>query len=655
MLKPNSGGAFRSLEGLTDAQVKQMINLQSETGLSPLHIAVRKGNFGHVQKLVSLGADCSLPDAEGNTPLHLASESGNLEILSLIADSTDDLDLQNNDGETPVILAAHAGHMGSFVSLTSMDKHVVPADTGIIDVKGRNILMHACISGDLDLVRLIIANKEGNSQRLSISRLSINAEDKDGMTALTYCAMDANWHLIAVLVANKAKVQWKDNKRRTALHYAAAYADASTVSALIDCGAVIDDPDADDWTALMFAVSENNLEIAQLLIECHANPDHCLSLTKSKAMHIMLCDAVRDSLIDRAFYPKTHKPFVANGRLIVTLTRVDDVYIDPSSVSDGTDDIIVYGVVQWKASGDPNDSEMIGISNGVLADRSISWNESITFFMREREIHKDCMLCIDLFATRTREPISDLFNMEHAAGEDAGDAENADEHNAQMDALHKQVQEYERKILGLEKNVQDAKSALKEFNFSDQKRRWNQLIESRKRLAKYYSIHFSLPPVPTSHFPCGSIRLSYSRLRELFRPRIDQRPRQAMLVTRFPRSADRGQFHIEIDYLPNLFPHRSLKEEIDIPTTPKESDLPPIQAPEELFSSAGVGSKEEFGTRAEKLAIQTRNHYVRWWSSLGEGKKQPIKDAGKGEKRTFKQDEADLVKMVHIIARTLIK
>ena len=100
MLKPNSGGAFRSLEGLTDAQVKQMINLQSETGLSPLHIAVRKGNFGHVQKLVSLGADCSLPDAEGNTPLHLASESGNLEILSLIADSTDDLDLQNNDGET---------------------------------------------------------------------------------------------------------------------------------------------------------------------------------------------------------------------------------------------------------------------------------------------------------------------------------------------------------------------------------------------------------------------------------------------------------------------------------------------------------------------------------------------------------------------------
>ncbi len=143
MLKP---GGFRSLDALTDAQLRQMVNVQNESGLSFLHIAIQKGNIVNVRKLISLGADCTLPDANGNTPLHLAAECGNLEILNCTAESTDDLDLQNNDGETPVILAAHAGHIGAFVSLTSMDKHVVPADTGIVDAKGQGSeYLDACL------------------------------------------------------------------------------------------------------------------------------------------------------------------------------------------------------------------------------------------------------------------------------------------------------------------------------------------------------------------------------------------------------------------------------------------------------------------------------------------------------------------------------
>jgi ankyrin repeat protein len=647
---------FKSLDGLTDAQVKRMINWQSPTGLSPLHVAVRNTNFGHAQKLVSLGADCSLPDVDGNTPLHLAAECGNLEILNHLADSTDDLDLQNNNGETPVILACHAGHMGAFVALTSMDKHVVPADTTIVDSKGRNILMHACISGDMDLVRLILANREGNSQHLSIGRFSVNAEDSDGLTALMYCGIESQWHLIAILVANKANINSKDKKGRTALHWAAAYGDASTVSALIDCGAVVDDPDADSWSPLMLAVSEDNLEIAQLLIECHANPDHCIGLTKSRAMHIMLCDAVRDSIVDRAFYPKRQKPVVVDGRLIVTLKRVEDMYIDPSSVNDGSDDMIVYGVVQWKASGDSDDSEMISITAGVKADRSITWNESSTFFLRDMEISRSCILCIDLFATRNHEPISGLFNMQHAAGEDEGDDESAEARQAEMDFMHKQVQEYERKILGVGKTEKEAKSALNEFNFSDHKRRWNQLLESRKRLSKYYGINFPLPPVPAEHFPCGSVRLSYSRLRELFRPKVDKRPRGAISFARFPRFADKGAIHFEIDFVPSIFPHRSLRGAIDLPSTPRESDVGPVEAPEELFHPPADTAKatEEFATRAEKLATQSKQHYVRWWSTLRATKTLSL-GGFDSSKRTFKQEEADLIKIVHIIARSMIK
>lgn len=651
---------FKSLDGLSDEQVKQMVNWQNEAGLSPLHVAVSASNLGHVQKLVSLGADCSLPDAQGNTALHFAAQGGNLEIVNLLAEVTDDLDLQNNDGETPVILAAHAGHIAAFVSLTSMDKHVVPADTSLLDSNGRNILMHACISGDLDFVRLIVANREGKSQRLSIAKILMNAEDNEGRTALMYAAMESQWALVAVLVSRKANIEFKDHKGRTALHWAAAYGDASTVSALLDCGAKVNDADEKSWTPLMHAVNEDNIEIAQLLIESDANPDHCLGLTRSKALHIMLSDAVRDSLVNRAFYPKSEKPLVLDGRLIVTLNRIDDVYIDPSSVTDGTDDVVVYGVIQWKATGDSDDSETVGITEGVIAERSIVWNETITFYLKEKVVSRDCMLCIDLFATRNHEPISDLFNMEHAAGEDEGDDEDLNAHQAEMDFMHKQIQEYESKELSLGVSQKEAKSALNEFNFSDHKRRWNQLLESRKRLSKFAGINFPIPPVPPGHFPCGSVRISYSRLRELFRKPVGTRPHEPIKFARFPRFADKGQIHFEVDFAHNLVVHREFRGNREPPMSPKESDLPPIVLSEDFFNPPKdkAEAAAKFATRAEKLQIQSRHHYLRWWSTLGQGKSSSNNNEAAGSKssgkRRFKDEELDLIKTIQIIARSMI-
>lgn len=92
---------FGNIEGLNDAQIRQIINWQDPLGLTPLHVAIRNLSPSQVQKLVMLGADCSLPDVYGDTPLHFAAESGNLEILNTVADASDDLDLQNNEEKPP--------------------------------------------------------------------------------------------------------------------------------------------------------------------------------------------------------------------------------------------------------------------------------------------------------------------------------------------------------------------------------------------------------------------------------------------------------------------------------------------------------------------------------------------------------------------------
>lgn len=641
---------------MTEAQIKEMVNWQDNLGLSPLHIAIRNGVLQHVTKLLALGADCNLPDADGNTPLHFAAESGNLEILNAVADSTDDLDLQNNLGETPVLLAAHSGSIVAVVSLTSMDKHVVPADTSITDSRGRSLLMHACISGNLDLVRLILSNREGKSRKLSMSQVSVNDPDAHGVTALMYTAMEGHWHLISLLVLFKANVSAKDEKGFSALHWAAAQGNPATVSALMDCGAVLDELDVNGLSPLLHAVSNDNVEIAELLLDCGAGyVDKAVSLGSSDRMRQVLCDAYRDYLVVgnhlRFSQPGDMR---VSGRLTVSVLSAEDIYVDPSAVTDGKDSIMVYAIVEFKSSGAENESSMVAITEAVaLSSEKILWNESLQFFLRDKQITKDCLLCIELFATRDHSPITNMVSLRHAAGEDSGAGDEDDEtRRARMDAMYKGIQEFE-----LAQWRESSKKLLDEVHFSDHTKRWTQLKDIRKRLSKFFGIHLPLPPVPATHFPCGSIRVSFSRLRSLFRFKASAESwgeTDLISLTRGLKLADRGSLKIELDFVPSPIAIADLRGKVEIPITPKQTDLPPIEAPEELFAPlSSEENKLRFATRSEKLAHQAKQHYAKWWSALGGGDTDLLSPTA--EDKSFREKESTLMRVVSTISKNFVK
>jgi hypothetical protein len=92
---------------------------------------------------------------------------------------------------------------------------------------------------------------------------------------------------------------------------------------------------------------------------------------------------------------------------------------------------------------------------------------------------------------------------------------------------------------------------------------------------------------------------------------------------------------------------------LSIPATPKASELRGFELAEKFFDSPDRSAAEVFATRAEKLESQGQKHYLRWWSSLGGGKvsQRAVAD---GKQRTLRQEEADLVKTIHIIARSMI-
>jgi ankyrin repeat protein len=62
-----------------------IVNIRTETGLSPVHLAVKYGRIEALRLLLSYpGIDVNTWDMSGWTPLHLASYGGNAEAVRIL-------------------------------------------------------------------------------------------------------------------------------------------------------------------------------------------------------------------------------------------------------------------------------------------------------------------------------------------------------------------------------------------------------------------------------------------------------------------------------------------------------------------------------------------------------------------------------------------
>ena len=71
---------------------------------------VWRDNKKATERLLALGANVNLRDADGDTALHGAAESGNVEIMQLLLDKGADPNTRNKQGGTPLMWAAVFGN-----------------------------------------------------------------------------------------------------------------------------------------------------------------------------------------------------------------------------------------------------------------------------------------------------------------------------------------------------------------------------------------------------------------------------------------------------------------------------------------------------------------------------------------------------------------
>ncbi|KIW86091.1 hypothetical protein Z517_01485 [Fonsecaea pedrosoi CBS 271.37] len=127
-LKDNSGLPIIDLLLSKDADPK----IATNTGVTPLHLAVSKNNLDVCKTLLKHGASARVKDKRGQLPLHRAAAVGSVPVVKLLLENKSPINATDMDGLTPLHHAISEGHGDVAVELLKAG-----AETDKVDHEGR--------------------------------------------------------------------------------------------------------------------------------------------------------------------------------------------------------------------------------------------------------------------------------------------------------------------------------------------------------------------------------------------------------------------------------------------------------------------------------------------------------------------------------------
>lgn len=212
-------GNMQRIRGLL-RDPKLNINILDENGRSALHLACMDGRLDIAKYLRWKGAEISIDDDTGQTPLHYAVKGGYETLARFLLAGGANQDMEDDESHAPSYYAK-----GSF-TMSWMFKFGHSIES--VDPETRNtVLIAAAILGDHNSIQSILDQGA-----------DMEAQDKEG---------------------------------RTALHQACGLGHLSCIELLISRGANIEHKDNDDCTPILIGIRAKQLEVVKLVIEKGAN------------------------------------------------------------------------------------------------------------------------------------------------------------------------------------------------------------------------------------------------------------------------------------------------------------------------------------------------------------------------------------------------
>jgi ankyrin repeat protein len=165
-----------------------------------------------------------------------------------------------------------AAQSGSLEAIRVLLDH--GADIQAQDKNGRTALYVAAQSGSLEAIRVLL---DHSTER--------QAQDKDGRTALHMAAQSGSLEAIRVLLDRGADIQAQDKDGRTALHMAVQSGSFKAIQMLLDHSANIQAQDKNGRTALHVAAQSGSLEAIRVLLD-HGAERQARDKNRRTALHM---------------------------------------------------------------------------------------------------------------------------------------------------------------------------------------------------------------------------------------------------------------------------------------------------------------------------------------------------------------------------------
>ncbi|KAJ6790264.1 hypothetical protein PWT90_06580 [Aphanocladium album] len=256
-----------SLMQLLLAYKRVDVDCKDANGRTPLSWAVTTHQSSIARLLLeTLSVDVNSKDKRGRTSLSwavaqpsLASAFGDskTEVIDLLlANETIDINLPDHDGLTPLLWAA------SHNRWTVVEKLLAREELANMNARyhdGRTTLSMAVETGSKSIVEQLIAKDAA----------SVNWEDDDGQTPLSWSAASLNWRVVQLLLSRNDLLNLNVRHKcgRTPLSFAAADGQEKIVRQLLAQPAVdVNSKDNHGQTPLSFAVAGGRKEIVKILL-----------------------------------------------------------------------------------------------------------------------------------------------------------------------------------------------------------------------------------------------------------------------------------------------------------------------------------------------------------------------------------------------------
>lgn len=557
---------------------EEVLLWQDPQGYTVLHHAVQQKSLKFTKMILHLcsSAIVTKQDCNGHTPVHEACLAGDLEILvALVAEMQNVDEPTNNWGETGLMLSARRGHVECVLFLLNHTRLMVCADATRLDNSGKSFLMHVCIGGSLDLLNLLLVNREGNNRALGFCEVDVNMQDDHGATAVMICAREGNWQLVPSLVMARADLTVQDEDGFSALHWACMDNEVYGVLTLLDHGTEIDQRDKLGWSPIMHACSVGAHDVVRLLAERGSDlflqsysEETCFTIALNSKIREectqILSDCVRQQLASTGLMETSTALSVTSGFFMISLLSAVDLCAGKTL----PEDMNAYAYIQFKTH--KNAEMMCVMSTCVLGTDKPSWHDSFRFDI-DGPVDEHTFFSVHLFCAR-----EDIYGdlsftvVDDKLPQDPG-ARAAQPPKRKVDAyfdnqVNKVLQEKKKE---LKEAVQDAQTRALWSNV--EARKWMELEMLQEKLPEV-----PLPPVPRHHMPLGFLVIPFRIIREAM-----STGGVVSLRDRLMRGAVRGRVNIDLEFRPQMWRvHRPKPEQMMDP--PDETALQDYELPKPL-------------------------------------------------------------------------